>query len=87
MNRMHWIAVAAIIWIAIGSGCAARHGEPPVAEVLRVPPYVPLRPVLPRLSADDLSCLSDDVYRRLVTRQRLRREYAEQLEAILGVAR
>lgn len=45
---------------------------------------LPARPLLPALTAADLACLTDDAYRRLLTRDLLRRQYAEELEAIIG---
>jgi hypothetical protein len=50
-----------------------------VSEPLSLPPP----PVLPALTADDLACLSDDAYRRLVLRDMQRRQYAETLQAII----
>lgn len=44
---------------------------------------LPVPPVLPALTADDLACLSDDAYRRLVLRDMQRRQYAETLQAII----
>ena len=48
---------------------------------------LPVRQTLPAVSAEELSCLSGDTYRRLVDRDRLRREYAEELEVIIGATR
>lgn len=50
-----------------------------VSEPLPLPPP----PVLPALTADDLACLSDDAYQRLVLRDMWRRQYAETLQAII----
>lgn len=80
--------IAAIILTAIGNGCAAKIIVPPVApetitKSVVAPLSLPERPVLPPLSAEDVLCLSDDAYRRLVVRDRLRRQYAEGLEAII----
>lgn len=62
---------------AVLSGCAA-----PEVRYMTVPLPCPERPVLPGISEADLACLSDAAYRRLVERERLRREYAEQLDAL-----
>jgi len=43
----------------------------------------PERPVLPHVKADELECLAKDSYQRLYDRQRLLREYALTLEAII----
>jgi hypothetical protein len=39
--------------------------------------------VLPAIKATDLQCLSDATYARLAERNRLARQYAEQLELII----
>lgn len=44
---------------------------------------LPERPVLPRIYEVELICVSDDTYKAWVERERLRREYAERLEAII----
>ena len=69
----------AIILTILGS-TACTHVE---TQYITSPLTIPERPVLPVLSADDLQCLSDDAYRRLVERNRLRREYAEEMEVII----
>lgn len=79
MSKPGWMLAAAIIWTTVGSGCAT----PPDVGYVTQPLPLPARPVLPRLTATDLACLPDDAYRRLVERERLRREYAEELEAII----
>jgi len=66
------VAVTVTILTIAGSGCTS------VARV-----NVPVeRPVLPSISQDELSCLSDETYRKLELRDRLRRQYAEQLEVL-----
>lgn len=77
MKRLR--TATAIIWLAIGSGCAQ---TPEVRYVTR-PLTLPPRPALPVLVPADVQCLSDDAYRRLVERDRQRRNYAEILEAII----
>lgn len=78
MRRRAWTLAAAIIWMATGSGCAFT-GARYIQEPLPLPP----RPVLPALTAEDLACLPAEVYERLVRRDLLRRQYAEELEAII----
>ncbi|MDH5185204.1 MAG: hypothetical protein OEX12_15080 [Gammaproteobacteria bacterium] len=68
-----------ITLIGAGSGGCAHTEMVYVSERLSLP----VRPILPSLSSDDLQCLSDDAYRRLVERNRLRREYAEEMEVII----
>jgi len=41
------------------------------------------RPVLPAIAPAELECLSDDTYKTLVTRQRLLRQWGEELELII----
>jgi hypothetical protein len=43
----------------------------------------PERPVLPKVSGNELSCLSRDTYQRLYDRQRAITDYAVTLEAII----
>ena len=62
------------------SGCA---GDPPPRVVAPDLPTVP-RPVLPKLTAEDLACLSEDAYSRVLERDIQRRQYAEKLEAVIG---
>jgi hypothetical protein len=47
------------------------------------PLVAPVRPLLPSVRAEDLMCLTPDTYRRVVQRDRMRRNYAEELEAII----
>lgn len=44
---------------------------------------VPVRPSLPPVYANELQCLSESAYQRLVMRNMQRRQYAEELEAII----
>lgn len=76
-NWMRSILMVAMIWIITGS-CS-----PPVIRYVVAPLQLPVRPVLPSVTADDLRCLSVDVYKRVVTRDLMRRQYAERLEAII----
>lgn len=57
--------------------------EPLPAQVIQEPLTRPARPVLPAIKAADLQCLSDETYFRLAQRNRLHRQYAEQLELII----
>lgn len=72
------LTVAAIILITTGSGCATTQ-----VEYYQRPLPLPPRPVLPALTAQDLSCISDADYKKLVTRNRLRKQYTEELELII----
>ena len=47
----------------------------------------PERPILPALEASEIACLADDVYRRIVMRDAMRRWYAEELESIIDSTR
>ena len=78
MRKTVLLAAAAIISTAIGSGCA-RTRTVYLAEDLPLPD----RPVLPRLTPGELQCLSEDAYYRLMMRDMLRRQYAEELETII----
>lgn len=48
---------------------------------------IPAEPTLPTVSADELRCLSDDAYLRLAERDRARKQYADELLALLGADR
>ncbi|GEM_PF-1209458 len=82
INSCSLPAPAALAAVLFMSGCAT-----PPAEVVTVPVVValesPPRPILPPVPADDLKCLSVETYETLVTRQRLLRQYAEELEGII----
>lgn len=71
------ILIAATISTILGSGCATE------VRYLAAPLPLPPRPVLPSVRAQDLAPLPDQVYRVIVDRERLRREYSEELEAII----
>ena len=43
----------------------------------------PERPYLPNVTAQELSCLSDDAYQKLYVRQQLITDYAVKLETII----
>ena len=70
---------AVLLLIAIG-GCVI----PPV-EYRPVPLHlIPDRPRPPTVRADELRCLSDDAYLRLVERDRMLRQNNDELRALLG---
>lgn len=72
-----------VLWCAMLLLAAALSGcTPPVRQVSQPLP-LPERPLLPRVYEAELMCLSDETYRRVVERERLRREYAEILETII----
>ena len=66
-----------LIAIILVSACAVK--TIPVKVVLQSP--APLE--LPRMSATELSCLSDDVYTRLVTRDTMQSERIKTLRGII----
>lgn len=47
----------------------------------------PPRPVLPTLTDADMACMDNDAYNRLIMRDRMRRWYAESLEAVIDSTR
>lgn len=57
-------------------GCAT-------VEYVPVPLDLPDRPILPTVKSTELQCLSDDVYTRLVQRDRLQHGHIEVLEAVI----
>ena len=44
---------------------------------------LPARPVLPAIKAEEVKCLSDDTNSRVAERNRLQRQYAEEMETII----
>ncbi len=71
----------ALLFLAVllSAGCRT------ITETRLVCPDIPdtSRPSLPALSASDLACMSDDAYERLLERDRKRRNYSEDQDAIL----
>ncbi len=45
---------------------------------------VPMRPILPKVTADELSCVDDATYAKLEMRQRLLMQYVDRLRVLLG---
>ncbi|MBL4797629.1 MAG: hypothetical protein JKY50_09455 [Oleispira sp.] len=83
MHKKILIKAIAASLIIIGSvaqlvGCA----QQPVQYVTKSL-WKPERPVLPALTEADVQCLSKEAFFKLVNRDRLRREYAEELEVII----
>ncbi len=52
----------------------------PVVVKLPLPPP----PVLPAIEASHISCLTDDAVRAILKRDKLRRDYADQLEIVIN---
>lgn len=77
-HRNIWIYVMILIMTGL-TGCPS----PLPAQIIQEPLTRPPRPVLPAIKATDLQCLSDATYARLAERNRLARQYAEQLELII----
>lgn len=67
----------------IGSGCAVN--QPPAEKIVYIKTALPLpsRPTLPTWNGNDMSCLSPEMIQKIKDRDRLRKEYAEDLEAII----
>lgn len=74
------IGKASALTLFLLSGCAT------VTETRLVCPDIPetVRPSLPAIQARELACLTDEAYERLLERDRQRREYAQDQEAILA---
>lgn len=73
------LVTVVILAIAGSGGCSTV--QPDNHRLTELP--MPARPILPIISAEELQCLPEETYRALVTRQRLMREYAEELEVII----
>lgn len=64
------------------SGCAALGLSPDTSGAA-----FPARPILPVVDDAALKCLSDETYKKLLLRDQLRRQYAEQLEKLSNAAK
>lgn len=53
------------------------------ARYVSEPLPIPEKPYLPQVKAKELSCVSDATYKKLVTRDVLRRQFEEELIAII----
>ena len=82
MRRNSLMLVIAIISITIGSALTGCTSTPEIRYITDPLP-LPARPVLPSIGAAELSCLPKDVYERVMLRDLGRRQYAEDLEAII----
>lgn len=72
------VTVGTILSLTTLGGCTRE-----VVVHVSEPLPLPVRPVLPGVSAEELACLSDEAYAKLAERQRLRRQYCEELEVII----
>ncbi|TXH51231.1 MAG: hypothetical protein E6Q97_18890 [Desulfurellales bacterium] len=78
------LLVAAVVMIIAALcglllGCAA-----PRIEYRPVPAaLIPPKPVLPTITADELACLRDATYLKLAGRDRMLRQYADELRALV----
>lgn len=83
-NRRGWLAIV-FIWLVVAAiAYALTACSSPRIEYRMAPVWlIPAHPVLPTVTADELSCLSDDVYVRLARRDRLRAQESAELRAIL----
>lgn len=75
-----FVATLLSVWALVG--CSS-----PKIEYRPIPSHlIPAAPALPKITAAELACLSDDVYLRLAARERALRQYAAELGALLGAA-
>jgi hypothetical protein len=80
-NVLMKVIAASLITIGNASlliGCA----EQPV-QYASSPSRLPIRPLLPALTENDVQCLSNEAYKKLVNRDLFRKQYAEELEVII----
>lgn len=61
------------------SACAAQ----PEVRYVAQPIPLPTQPELPAIQSEELECLSEDVYQRLVKRELLQRHYIATLENLI----
>ena len=74
MNRATVLLVLVLI-----SGCATSYRYVPIPSNL-----IPPRAELPKISAAELGCLTDETYQKLVERDRAQRFELEQWRAVVG---
>lgn len=66
--------------LALMSACSC----PPTVEYRAVPAYlIPMAPDLPTIAPQELAPLSDATYVKVGTRDRMLRQYADELKAVL----
>ncbi len=66
-----------VVWLLVGCSTHSYLYRPVPAAL------VPKKPDLPTVQAAELQCLSNDSYLRLANRDRLQRQYAAELRALL----
>lgn len=76
--KKNLLMIATISILLGSSGCTAPHAR----GISDLPP--PVRPQLPTVAARDLQCLTPDTYKTMVMRERLLRQYAEELETVIN---
>jgi len=82
MLRTRHIWLSALILLMLGLALTACTTPEPVQIMPQALP-LPTRPALPSITSAELTCLSDEAYDRLATRNRMLRQYAEELEVII----
>ena len=69
------------------SGCSMFDSKPPTAVeklvYVTVPLTLPERPTLPTFGGKDITCISPEIKQKLLDRDRIRSEYAKELEIII----
>jgi hypothetical protein len=70
-----------IVFALLLSGCAST----PVEKLIYVtaPLTLPGRPTLPTFSASNVECLSTETKQKILTRDRMRKDYSIELETII----
>lgn len=77
MKAPYILAILLILILVALSGCT------PEVRYVSVPIDRPERPVLPRISDEELKCLDKPTFQKLYDRYRLVKEYAIKLETII----
>lgn len=78
--RLKQAVFVAVAIVALLTGCTTH------SYIYRPIPanLIPLEPEVPKIKAEELQCLSDSAYERLANRDRMRKQYADELRALLG---
>ena len=81
------LGLAIVVTIFLVTACSTTSNP----TIVRIPTQValplPTTPILPKVDADELVCISDDAYEKLTTRDALLQSHINELRAIIKTTR